>query len=265
VFTGNPYWLRDLTEKLTRRVKKLIGRADPAPWVVRPAGPPRAAAVTISGLAADSPLVSAMHDACSPRGVAVHLFPDARPFSVQVDGLTLGPLNRDAALAKLRDAGIDLVPTPTGPRPGDGVFARAYCLLGDQTLVWPSRPEPRDPDDLHRYEPITWADVRAHGLTQAFDLTDRVRRATGVEFFSLDLCVINGHLLPVGFGEDAKWTKIPPLLTWFCERVADRAGRPHRGGPMTPGAGHGVWLPRADAPTTAPMHPALLGSLIDAA
>jgi hypothetical protein len=247
---GNPYWFRDLTSKLTRRVKKLIGRPDPTPWVVRPTAPTPVSPVTITGLPADAPFVRAMHEACSPRNVPVYVVPDQHPPSIQVAGLTLGPIDRAAALSKLNSAGIDLTSTTT---PGYRALVRAFILFGDQSLLGLVHTEPP------RYEPVTWADVRAHQLTPAFELIDRARRATGLEFFALDIGVANGQLTPIAFAEEASWIDAAPLFTWLCERIADRACRPE-----VPDQGHGVWLsPTLSA--AASTSPAVLQALVNAA
>jgi hypothetical protein len=199
---------------------------------VGPPAPAPADPVTITGLPADAPFIRAMHEACSPRGVSVRVVTDQGPPSIQVARLTLGPIDRAAALSKLQSAGIALSPTTTA-----GV--RAFSLFGDQSLLWLS-------PDIHRNEPIAWADARARQLLPAFELTARVRRATGLECFALDLAVLPGQLTPVALAEDDAWTDAAPLFTWFCERVADRATRPN-----SPAAGHGVWLSPATPATTA--------------
>jgi hypothetical protein len=74
------YWLRDLAGKLVRRAKKLAGRPDPTPWVLRPAkaqgSAPRGGAYVDFVLALDfinnnAPLTKMFHEALSPYGLSL--------------------------------------------------------------------------------------------------------------------------------------------------------------------------------------------------
>lgn len=71
------YWLRDLTSKAVRRVKKLAGRPDPSPWVLRPqrrkALAPAYAdlVVGLDFIGNTAPLARMFHEALSPLGLSL--------------------------------------------------------------------------------------------------------------------------------------------------------------------------------------------------
>lgn len=74
---GNAHWLRDLTDKVTRRIKHLIGRPDVKPWVLRPQTPGGDNYVDfvigIDFVNIDSKLVRMFHEAVSPLGISLLL------------------------------------------------------------------------------------------------------------------------------------------------------------------------------------------------
>jgi len=74
------YWLRDLASKVVRRAKKLAGRPDPTPWVLRPAkagGSARGGGAYVDFVLAldfinnNAPLTKMFHEALSPYGLSL--------------------------------------------------------------------------------------------------------------------------------------------------------------------------------------------------
>lgn len=71
------YWLRDAAGKAVRRAKKLMGRPDPTPWILRPGGRARAGAgyvdfvVALDFIGNNAPLTKLFHDALSPYGLSL--------------------------------------------------------------------------------------------------------------------------------------------------------------------------------------------------
>jgi len=73
---GRAYWLRDRVNKAVRRVKKVLGRPDNSPWVLRPGGGSRIGdryvdfVVGIDFLGNNSTLAGMFHRALSPLGLS---------------------------------------------------------------------------------------------------------------------------------------------------------------------------------------------------
>src|SRR3954469_2798526 len=71
------YWLRDAASKVVRRAKKLAGKPDQTPWVLRPGrGRARGDAYVDFVLALDfinnnAPLTKLFHEALSPYGLSL--------------------------------------------------------------------------------------------------------------------------------------------------------------------------------------------------
>jgi hypothetical protein len=68
--------LRDLSNKIVRRAKKLIGRADETPWVLRPTGSARRGAyvdfvIGLNFLNNNATLTRMLHEAMSPLGLSM--------------------------------------------------------------------------------------------------------------------------------------------------------------------------------------------------
>jgi hypothetical protein len=74
----NDWWMRDLASKAVRRVRKLIGRPDPTPWVLRPRGGARGRGtayvdfiVALDFLNNNAALTRMFHEALSPYGLSL--------------------------------------------------------------------------------------------------------------------------------------------------------------------------------------------------
>ncbi len=72
------YWLRDLTDKLARRARRLLGRADSKPWILRPKSAGAGGAyvdfiIGIDFLHNQAKLVQMFHQALSPLGLSLLL------------------------------------------------------------------------------------------------------------------------------------------------------------------------------------------------
>jgi hypothetical protein len=271
VFNGNPYWLRDLTEKLARRVKKLVGRADPSPWVVRPHAPKAGdgADLMVTGADADSPLVRALHAACSPRRLTLMVAGDdaagriasgdlrpavvlALDVSSAVDAAraagahVLGAFDATAAIAKAEAAGISFTAGAAQASLGvhsAGELVRVLHVVGDQTIVaWsPGR---------GTAAAVDWQAVRSRNLMSAAEQAERVARAASLECFAMDFAVLpQGRVVPVEFVADP-WATLPDATRgWCAERIADVVDRRKRG--AKDASGHSVWVPPATPPASA--------------
>ncbi|HEY7119640.1 MAG TPA: hypothetical protein VH475_23820 [Tepidisphaeraceae bacterium] len=73
----NAYWLRDAANKAVRRAKKLVGRPDNAPWILRPPGGTRGANAYVDFIVAldfignNAVLTRMFHQALSPYGLSL--------------------------------------------------------------------------------------------------------------------------------------------------------------------------------------------------
>src|SRR5436309_11430286 len=73
----NSWWFRDLKNKTVRRAKKLVGRPDPTPWVLRPIGGAKPGGAYVDFILAldflnnNAVLTRMFHEALSPYGLSL--------------------------------------------------------------------------------------------------------------------------------------------------------------------------------------------------
>ena len=264
------YWLRDAANKAKRRVKKLVGRPDPSPWILRPSAPSQSQAYVDCVIALDprqdhSALTKMLHEAMSPYGVSLliankgnlaALIEQMRAGKVKphvyldlcsAKNAEFGELSKVAAGAAvfsvntsrndvtklLQEAGLPICTTAVDP--GERRI-RAYNVLGSRSLLWFTPAS-------GKYETLSWADVRSDDLMPAAELMDRLTKVTGMELFSADICAVgrsNFMLVDVGdcqcelCGPPDEWVK------WCCGKLAEFVWRKKNG--IAEQAGYSMWL-----------------------
>jgi len=128
---GNAHWLRDLTDKVARRIKHLIGRPDPKPWVLRPeksAGDNYVDFVIgIDFLHNHSKLVQMFHAALSPMGISL-LLANKQNVAQLIEKVRKGDLKPYAYL--------DLC---SATNPAFAELLRAFADVGVQTIGDPAK------------------------------------------------------------------------------------------------------------------------------
>jgi hypothetical protein len=119
-----------------------------------------------------------------------------------------------------------------GERPA---YLRAYHVPGHRALMWWS---------VERgYANLTWGDLRKYELMGAFELVDRLRALTGLEFFSTEVaivgeagarerfCLIDYVNDQCDIDPEAQPNRSPPesWVRWVCGRLAEYAWRKKHG------------------------------------
>jgi hypothetical protein len=120
-----------------------------------------------------------------------------------------------------------------GDRPA---YLRGYYVLGHRTLMWWS--------EERGYANLTWADLRRYNLIGAFDLIDRLRQLTALDFFSSEIAIVRDSGTPreryclidyvndqcdidpearPGLSPPENWTR------WVCQRLAEFTWRKKHG------------------------------------
>lgn len=274
------YWLRDAANKARRRVKKLVGRPDPSPWILRPDAPAQSQAYVDCVIALDphqdnAALTRMLHEAMSPYGVSLliagkgnlaALIEQMRAgkvkpqvyldlcsaknaefgeLSTAVAGAGVSSVNASAkrgasALKLLEEAGLPISASTVDPHDRR---IRAYNVFGSRSLLWWT-----PASGLH--EALTWADVRKDNLMPAAQLMDRVTQTTEMELFSADICIVDRSsftLVEVGDGQcelnpgSTQTRGLPDeWVKWCSGRIAEFAWRKKNG--IAEQAGHSMWL-----------------------
>jgi hypothetical protein len=266
------YWLRDAANKAKRRVKKLVGRPDPSPWILRPKAPPQSQAYVDCVIALDpgadnTVLIRMLHEAMSPYVVSLLIANQANlaPLTEQVRAGKVKPhVYLDLCSAKHAEFGALLKAATEA-----GVFAvnaspksasakklleeagapacksavdpaerriRAYNVFGSRSLLWWTPAS-------GKYETLTWADVRRDNLMPAAALMDRVTRISEMEFFSADIRVAdpaNFALIDLGNGQCELNGQPDEWVKWCCGKLAEFVWRKKSG--IAEQAGHLIWL-----------------------
>ncbi len=264
------YWLRDAANKAKRRVKKLVGRPDPSPWILRPNAPSQNQAYVDCVIALDprqdnAALTKMLHEAMSPYGVSLliagkgnlaalieqvragkvkpHVYLDLcsaknaefGELSKAVAGAGVFSVNtsKNNAAKSLQEAGLPICTTAVDP--GERRI-RAYNVFGSRSMLWFT-------PTSGKYETLTWADVRSVDLMPAAELTDRVTKVTEMEFFSADIRVVdraNFAIVEVGDGQCELNGPPDEWLKWCCAKLAEFVWRKKNG--IAEQAGHSMWL-----------------------
>lgn len=222
------YWLRDVASKAKRRVKKLIGRPDPTPWVLRPNSAAGREAyvdfVFVPSSVGNAAMSNLLHEAFSPLGVSLLIATPqaAAALAKEVRSGKIKPhvllnLFRGQQFAEVVEAaekaGICIINDPlkrqqwcedgasekfeqaglsvqmVGDSEGQQARRlRAFNIFGAKTFLW-WRSETR------QYEALTWDEVRKQNLIQAERLLERVAQLTELDFFCCEMAIINenGH------------------------------------------------------------------------
>jgi hypothetical protein len=283
------YWLRDATSKAVRRVKKLIGRPDSTPWVLRPNRKSKSASgadllVVVGPDDEGAPFIRTLRRAMAPyalvlqvaRGTAASTSPvcldlSPEPHPQLAAAHVIADRARREAWAdrarthqKLKDAGVtlpsaaDYLARRTVHLPGRTSYLRGYSLLGARTLLWWT-------PDGERFEPVGWDEVRQHELLPAVEIVDRLARLTELDYFSCEVAVTTGSgqprfvltdlsadprdLIAVD-GRPDEWT------TWACERIADFVWR--KKNEVAAPAGHSMWLPNKSGAAVGEAKPSIV-------
>lgn len=264
------YWLRDAANKAKRRVKKLVGRPDPSPWILRPIAPPQSQAyvdcvIALGPQQDHSALTKMFHEAMSPYGVSLliankgnlaALIEQVRAGKVKphvyVDlcsakNAEFGELAKAATetgvfsvnasrhdLAKLlQEARLPICTTAVDPNERR---IRTYNVFGSRSLLWFTPAS-------GKYETLTWAEVRRDDLMPAAELMDRVTKVTDMEFFSADIRVVdraNFTIVEVGSGQCELNGPPDEWVKWCCRKLAEFVWRKKNG--IAEQAGNSMWL-----------------------
>jgi hypothetical protein len=221
------YWLRDLASKAARRVKKLVGRPDPTPWILRPKMAARQEGyvdlVLVPNAAGnDAALTQLLHEALSPLGVSL-LVATEQTAAALADEVRAGKI-RPHVLLNVSSGGqfAELMKAAEGA----GICVindaskRAEWCAGESSLekfgeaglaVRSSAPGNGDQarrlrvfnifgaktllwwtSETRRYEAVSWDEVREHNLIEAERLCDRVSEVTGLDFFYSEIAITHG-------------------------------------------------------------------------
>jgi hypothetical protein len=220
------YWLRDVASKAARRVKKLIGRPDPTPWILRPKSAARREAyadlvVVVDPGGNEAVVRRVLHEALSPLGVSLLVAAGemAGALAEEVRGGKIRPhvllnISSGAQVAELmkaaEGAGICVVNDASkraewcGGESSLERFARSGLAVGssvgngDQARrlrvfnIFGARTLLWWTSETRRYEAVSWEEVREHHLMEAERLCERVSGVTGLEIFYSEIAVVHG-------------------------------------------------------------------------
>jgi hypothetical protein len=115
-------------------------------------------------------------------------------------------------------------------------YLRGYNVLGHRTLMWWSNDR--------GYRSLTWDDFRKYDLGGAVELIDKIAAATGVDFFSSEIAILDEHRNGSGrfcvidyvndqcdIDPDADPKRSPPRewVRWVCHRMAEFTWRKKHG------------------------------------
>ena len=135
---GHAYWFRDLSNKAARRVKKLLGRPDPTPWVLRPNSAARRGSrssayvdfiLALDFLNNNATLTRMFHEALSPYGLSL----------LVANKTNVAKLTTEIAAGKIRpNVLLDLC---SACEPAFGELLKAAAKAGVYTIGEPAKLE----------------------------------------------------------------------------------------------------------------------------
>jgi hypothetical protein len=258
-------------------MKKLMGRPDPTPWILRPAARASSDAYVDCVIALDphqdnTVVTRMLHEALSPYGVSLLIANEANVAALSAEMRTgkvqphvyldlcpapnaelsdaaaeagvfaiNGSAKGGASARKMLDeAGLPLCMSALDPGKRR---IRAYNVFGSRSLLWWT-------PATGKHEALTWDDVRRDNLMAAAEVMDRVTRVTQMGFFSAEIFVgDDSSVALIAVGNDqvdlnpasAKAGGPPDeWVKWCCGRLAEFVWRKKNG--VEAQAGHLMWL-----------------------